>query len=190
MAFNLYPADNKGRFPRAGLNPRLNDPSRVDALWYSAITPYIQNSAIAATNAVYRCPSEEAQVDPARIYSTVQYTASRALERSGSATLVTGVGAKPEEIPNISQTFLVLDSWVNQTGASIGISPHGTLTYAQLTTSASGTPDTSTTVSYRHNSGVNVVFVDGHTARLSFDEFKNRVADPITGRKLWDPFGI
>ncbi len=190
MAFNLYPSDNKGRFPRTGLNPRPTDPSRKDALWYSAITPYIQNSAIAATNAVYRCPSEEAQVDPARINSTVQYTASRALERSGSATLVTGVGAKPEEIPNISRTFLVIDSWVNQTGASTGISPHGTLTYAQLTTSISGTPDASTTVSYRHNSGVNVVFVDGHTARLSFDEFKSRVADPITGRKLWDPFGL
>lgn len=190
MAFNLYPADNKGRFPRTGLNPRPNDPSRVDALWYSAITPYIQTSAVAATHAVYRCPSEEAQVDPARINSTVQYTASRALERSGSTTLVSGLGSKPEEIPNVSQTFLVIDSWVNQTGASTGISPHGTLTYAQLTTSISGTPDASTTVSYRHNSGVNVVFIDGHTARLSFDDFKSRVADPITGRKLWDPFGI
>lgn len=187
-AFNLYATDNKGRFPRGGLNPRPSDPTVLDALWMTAISSYIQKAGV-ATHEVYRCPSEPVQADPTRVNTTNQYGGSRAMERSGSTILVTGKGAKPEEIPNPSRTFLVVDAWVQQSGLTIGVTPRTTMTYAEITAATSGAPDASTTVSFRHGAGVNCLFVDSHTARLSFDEFKTRTADPIEGRKLWDPFG-
>ena len=190
MAFNLYPADNKGRFPRALNNLRRNDPSKGDS-WYIAITPYIQTAALSATSTVFRCPSEVAEVDPARVNTVLQYAVSYATERTGSvAAAPAGIGAKPEDIPNLSRTFLVVDAQVNQTGASVGnVVGSGIFTYAEITQSIAGTPVASPRVSFRHGDGVNAVFADGHTARLTFDSFKKELADPVTGRKLWNPFG-
>jgi prepilin-type N-terminal cleavage/methylation domain-containing protein/prepilin-type processing-associated H-X9-DG protein len=187
-AFSLYAADNKGRLPRGGLNPRPTDPAIFDALWMTAISSYIQRAGV-ATHEVYRCPSEPVQADPARINTTNQYGGSRAMERSGSTVLATGLGARMEEIPNPARTFLVVDAWVQQSGVTIGVTPRTVMTYAEITAATSGAPEASTTVSFRHSTGVNCLFVDGHTARLSFVEFKDRVADPIEGRRLWDPFG-
>jgi|LauGreDrversion4_1035100.scaffolds.fasta_scaffold11537_4 prepilin-type N-terminal cleavage/methylation domain-containing protein/prepilin-type processing-associated H-X9-DG protein len=190
MAFNLYPADNKGRFPRAGLNPRPNG-AGSEIQWYIAITPYIQTAALSARSTVFRCPSEVAEVDPARINTVLQYAVSYATERTGSvAAAPAGIGAKPEDIPNLSRTFLVVDAQVNQTGASVGnIIGSGIFTYAEITQSIAGAPAASPRVSFRHGDGVNAVYADGHTARLGFDAFKKELSDPITGRKLWDPFG-
>jgi prepilin-type N-terminal cleavage/methylation domain-containing protein len=103
MAFNLYPVDNKGRFPRAGLNPRpIGSGSEVP--WYVAITPYIQTAALSATGKVLRCPSEEVEVDPARVNTIVQYRISLATERTGSVA-AGGIGAKPQDIQNPTRTF-------------------------------------------------------------------------------------
>ena len=184
MGFNLFASDNKGRLPRVGLNPRPNRPEVIDALWYSAISPYIQKAQIVSNHPVYRCPSEETQVPADRVNSVIQYSVSRVLERSGSALLATGVGARPEEIPNPTRSFLLVDIRVNDQGTT----SNSSLTYAQVQTSINGTPEASVTVSYRHNLGLNCLFVDGHTARLTFDEFKGRLIDPIEGRRLWDPF--
>jgi prepilin-type N-terminal cleavage/methylation domain-containing protein/prepilin-type processing-associated H-X9-DG protein len=185
MGFTLFAADNKGRLPRVGLNPRPNKPEVVDALWYSAISPYIQKSQIVSNHPVYRCPSEETQVPADRVNSVIQYSVSRALEKSGSAVLANGVGARPEEIPSPTRTFMLVDVKVNDQGTTSNAS----MIYSQIQTSINGTPEASATVAYRHNLGLNCLFVDGHTARLSFDEFKERLIDPIEGRKLWDPFG-
>jgi prepilin-type N-terminal cleavage/methylation domain-containing protein/prepilin-type processing-associated H-X9-DG protein len=185
MGFNLFAAENKGRLPRVGLNPRPTKPDVLDALWYSAISPYIQKAQIVSNHPVYRCPSEETQVPADRVNSVIQYSVSRALERSGSALLPTGVGARPEEIPNLSRTFLLVDVKVNDQGTTSNAS----MIYSQVQTSITGTPEASVTVSYRHNVGLNCLFADGHTARLTFEEFKGRLIDPIEGRKLWDPFG-
>jgi prepilin-type N-terminal cleavage/methylation domain-containing protein/prepilin-type processing-associated H-X9-DG protein len=185
MGFNLFTADNKGRFPRVGLNPRPTDPTKIDALWYSAISPYIQRAQIVSNNPVYRCPAEATPVPPERVNSVIQYSVSRAIERSGSAVLATGLGAKPEEIPNTSQTFLLVDVSVNDQGTT----SNGSMIYGQIAEAIATTPEASTTVAFRHNSGLNCLFVDGHTARLSFEEFKSRLSDPIVGRRLWDPFG-
>ena len=185
MGVNLFAADNRGRLPRVGLNPRPTNPDVKDAMWYSAISPYIQKAQVVSNHPVYRCPSEETPVPPERVNSVIQYSISRAVERSGSAVLPTGTGARTEEIPNPSRTFLLVDVKVNDQGTT----SNGSMIYGQILTSISGTPETSTTVSYRHNNGLNCLFADGHTARLSFDEFKTRLIDPIEGRKFWDPFG-
>ena len=185
MAFNLFASDNKGRLPRVKFNPRPTDASRTDAQWFSAISPYIQRAQIVTNNPVYRCPSESTPVPADRVNSVVQYCVSRALERSGSTEAVAALGAKPEEIPNASLTFLLIDVSVNDQGTT----SNGNMTYPQITEAVATTPEASRTVAFRHNRGLNALFVDGHTSRLSFDDFKSRLSDPIVGRRLWDPFG-
>jgi prepilin-type N-terminal cleavage/methylation domain-containing protein/prepilin-type processing-associated H-X9-DG protein len=191
MALHLYASENKGRFPRVKINASPTTGIVSDNVyWYSVVTPYIQRRQISAVSHVFRCPSESFQVDPARVNSTVQYMISRAVERSGSTEDAGGklrVGARVDEIPNPGRTFLLLDAWVDPTRN--GGAANNTLIYRDIVTSISGTPDTSTTISYRHNAAVNALFVDGHTERVAFSEFKSRMSDPIEGRRLWDPFG-
>ncbi len=187
LAISLYPADNKGFYPRA----RWNEVNGVaDANWAQALTPYIPGkpNTNAVINPVFLCPSEAIQPAPGAGGSFLQYFCTNALEKDNTTNLVTPGGTsgprKVEAIKNPSKTFLLLDAVVGPTGNSAVAGQRCSFEDAQ--TDMAAAPASRTKLSFRHKDGILVLFMDGHVQKFTLDALKVACPNDNVGRTVWD----
>ena len=189
LAISLYPQDNKGYYPRGASNP---SPDGTLVNYAKAIYAYIPNRGNSATGVVtskvFVCPSEALQPDAANAGSVVQYTATFALEAGNAASVATGTsGNGPRQVASIinpSRTYLLLDGVPISTS---NISCNSSTTHNNALTDVQATPTAATRISFRHNDSVNAVFVDGHTAKVSFGTLREELSSVTpNGKDRWN----
>jgi len=187
LAINLFPQDNKGYYPRGGSNP-------TSSINYATIlAPYIPtrpNGNGVIINKVFVCPAEVSQPDATFSNSVTQYTATFALETGSSATADTGTsGNGPRlvtSIVNPSKTYLLLDGALRGTGTTL-YSCDSSCTHNAAVADLALTPSTTTKLSFRHGDSANAVFVDGHTAKVSFTALKEELTSVTpNGKDRWN----
>ncbi len=189
MAFNLYPADNKGFYPRTANNsvPGVATPT---SNWAKALTSYIParpTANLVVINPVFLCPSEAIQPAPGAAGSSVHYFATYALENSNSAAATAPGSANGprlvQAIKNPSKTFLLLDALVDATSnAATGSAS----TFSEAQTDLAAAPDLRRVMGFRHNEGINVLFFDGHTEKFTLTGIKTACPNDDIGRAVWN----
>jgi prepilin-type N-terminal cleavage/methylation domain-containing protein/prepilin-type processing-associated H-X9-DG protein len=189
MAFSLYPADNKGFYPRTANNSVPGVPTPTSN-WAKALTSYIParpTTNLVVINPVFLCPSEEIQPAPGASGSSVHYFATYGLENSNSAAPAapgsTNGPRQVQAIKNPSKTFLLLDALVDSTSNS-ATGSSATFTVAQ--TDMASPPAGRTALGFRHNEGINVLFFDGHTSKFTLADIKKACPNDDIGRAVWN----
>lgn len=190
MAFNLYPQDNKGYYPRASSNiiPGVPTPGN----WAKALTSYIParpTTNLVVTNPVFLCPSEASQPDPATATgSCVHYICTYAVENSNSvAAAAPGNTNGPrlvQSIKNPSKTFLLIDALVD--AASSNAASGSACTFSVAQTDMASAAASRTSLGFRHNDGINVLFIDGHTSKFTLDAIKAACPNDDIGKAVWN----
>lgn len=189
IAFSLYPQDNKGYYPRASNNIIPGVPSPGN--WAKALTAYIPSKPttnLVVTNPVFLCPGETIQPDPATVTgSCVHYICTYAVENSNSvAVAAPGSSNGPrlvQSIKNPSKTFLLLDALVDATSnASSG----SACTFSVAQTDFASAAASRTALGFRHNESINVLFLDGHTSKMTLEAIKAACPNDNTGKSAWN----
>ncbi len=189
LAISLFPQDNKGYYPRGGSNP---SPDGTLVNYAKAVYPYIPNRGNSATgvvtNKVFLCPMEPLQPDATYANSVSQYTCTFALEAGSSASTATGSGGNgPRQVASIinpSRTYLLLDGVPR---SSSDYSCDSSCTHNAALTDLNATPAAAVKISFRHNDNINVAFVDGHTAKVSFTTLKAELTSVTpNGKDRWN----
>jgi prepilin-type N-terminal cleavage/methylation domain-containing protein/prepilin-type processing-associated H-X9-DG protein len=188
LALNLYPADNKGFYPRATNNiiPGVPNPGN----WAKALTAYIPSKPttnLVVTNPVFLCPAELIQPEPASSGSSVHFVATYALENSNS----TGVAAPgsangPRQVQAIkspSKTLVLLDALVDSTSNSASGSA---CTFSIGQTDMAAATASRTALGFRHNDGINVLFMDGHTSKMTLIGLREACPNDNIGKSVWN----
>jgi prepilin-type N-terminal cleavage/methylation domain-containing protein/prepilin-type processing-associated H-X9-DG protein len=192
LAISLYPADNKGVYPRARWNVVNGE---TDANWAEALHAYIPTKAngnSAVISPVFLCPAEATQPVLGVGGSYIQYFCTNALEKDNTTNKMdsspTAGPRKVEAIKNPSKTFLLLDAVVKTTGNLIGGSavPGQRCSFDDAQTDMAAAPASRTRLSFRHKDGIMVLFMDGHVQKFTLDALL--VSCPIgnVGRTVWD----
>jgi len=188
LAVGLYPADNKGFYPRTRRN-EVN--GNTDANWAQALTPYIpakSPSDLRVINPVFRCPSEVNQPALGASGSFLQYFSTYALEKDNTTKAVTSGGTsgprKVEAIKNPSKTFLLLDAVVKPTGES-DVSGQA-CNFKEAQDDIGKAPADRTILSFRHKDSIMVLFMDGHVHKFTLDALLVALPNTPVGQAVWD----
>jgi len=190
VAFNLYPADNKGFFPRASENSVTGSASSGN--WAKALNPYLParpTANLVVTHPIFICLTEVNKADATTTGSVNHYIATYALENSNSTAVAapgnTNGPRRVSAIQSPSKTYLLIDGLVDATDKSVKTSAC-TFTVAQTDIAAAADAGR-TKLSFRHENGANVLFIDGHTAKMSLADIKSAlITDVVLGAKLWN----
>jgi prepilin-type N-terminal cleavage/methylation domain-containing protein/prepilin-type processing-associated H-X9-DG protein len=188
LAVSLYPADNKGFYPRTRRN-EVN--GNTDANWAQALTPYIpakSPSDLRVINPVFLCPSEVNQPALGDSGSFIQYFSTYALERDNTTKAATPGGTsgprKVEAIKNPSKTFLLLDAVVKPTGAS-DVSGQA-CNFKEAQDDIGKAPADRTILSFRHKDSIMVLFMDGHVQKFTLDALLVALPNTPVGQAVWE----
>lgn len=189
MAFNAYPIDNKGFYPRTSANA-VPGVSGADSNWAKALSSYIPakpTANLVVINPVFLCPLEEILPTPGASGSNVHYVATYALENSNSAGAAasgnTNGPRQVQAIKNPSKTFLLLDALVDvNSNAATGSAATFTIAQADLAAAAASR----TALSFRHSEGINVLYIDGHTSKFTLAAVKATCPNDNIGKAVWN----
>lgn len=177
FAFSLYANDNKGYLPRAGVAP-----DNTTRSWMIAVKDYLPTNGNVITHKVFLCPSEQNQAPDGYSGSLFHYSASFALENGNSATALNGVGspaAGPRLLTSIvrpSRTLLLVDGVVDPSTYRANSSRSWGNVTADLALS-SPNDDGFVALRFRHGSGMNAAYVDGHAAKISWSDRLTAIPD-------------
>ena len=171
MAFGLYANDNKGFLPRSGL----------PVSWTLSINSYLPSRGNVITHKVFLCPTAPQPPDD-YVNSAFQYSASFVLENGNAATALDGVGtppAGPRRLTSIvrpSRAILIVDGVVDPTTYRANYSRTYTGVLADMNLAG---PDATgfTSLSFRHGSGMNAAYLDGHAAKIPWDKRFEAIPD-------------
>lgn len=177
FAFSLYANDNKGYLPRSGVSPENTTQS-----WMISVNPYLPGRGTVITNKIFVCPSEPNQAPDGFNGSVFNYSSSFALENGNSAAALNGVGTPPagprllSSIVRPSRTLLLVDGVVDPTTYRANSSRSWGNVTADLALSS---PDDTGFVAlrFRHGSGMNAAYVDGHAAKIPWGERNAAIPD-------------
>lgn len=171
LAFQLYAGENKGYYPRSG----------TPQSWTLSVKDYIPDRNGIVKHEVFLCPAA-AQPPADYLHSAFHYSASFAIENGNSAVAETGVGSPPAgprkvgSIVNPARTVLLVDGAVDPETYRANSSRTYSNVLADFNRSG---PDADgfTAVSFRHGSGMNAAYMDGHVAKIPWETRMEAIPD-------------
>ncbi|WOO41225.1 type II secretion system protein [Rubellicoccus peritrichatus] len=196
-ALNLYAADADGYLPRVSIkksewnadNP--DDQVTADQMWSKLLRDYLPQQSLSKTSRahkVFGCPNAEYYDSSGRIVDkddiSLSYTATEAIY--GIRILSTGPARDSKSqrhlstIEEPSNTVIVTDGKQQSTAYT---SCRSSTVWSQLLGDIQTNPESASYIDFRQpGQSANVLYVDGHVGRLSFDEFQELDEQDWTGR--------